>query len=72
MIIVTANQIDDALELYRAGADYVVLPHFLGGEHVSLLLDTLYSRKKASRTRRGHIRELTLRKKLGQEHPHER
>jgi Kef-type K+ transport system membrane component KefB len=37
-VIVTAEDVDDALELYHAGADYVILPHLLGGEHISILL----------------------------------
>ena len=37
-IIVTSSNIDDALKLYEKGADYVVLPHFLGGEHASNLV----------------------------------
>ena len=39
IIFVIANQVKEALELYDAGADYVVLPHFLGGEHLSLLIE---------------------------------
>jgi len=35
---VSATEIEDALELYRAGADYVIMPHFLSGEHTSILL----------------------------------
>lgn len=69
IIIVTANHIDHALELYRAGADYVVLPHFLGGEHVSLLLERFYSRKKMLRTRHEHILELKHRKEIGHAYP---
>jgi hypothetical protein len=38
VVIVTAEDIDDALELYKVGADYVILPHMLGGEHISVLL----------------------------------
>jgi len=39
VIFVTANHVDEALELYDLGADYVILPHFLGGEHLSVLID---------------------------------
>ena len=39
IIFVIANQVKEALDLYDAGADYVVLPHFLGGEHFSLLIE---------------------------------
>ena len=37
-IIVTAQQIDEASELYNKGADYVILPHSLSGERVSHIL----------------------------------
>jgi Kef-type K+ transport system membrane component KefB len=30
-----ANNYDEAAELYRYGASYVILPHFLGSEHIS-------------------------------------
>lgn len=39
VVFVTANDIDTALDLYKEGADYVILPHLLGGEHVSFLLE---------------------------------
>jgi Kef-type K+ transport system membrane component KefB len=38
-IIVTAKNIDDALEAYKLGADYVLLPLMLGAEHIGKLLD---------------------------------
>ena len=70
LIVVTASQIDDALELYDAGADYVILPHFLGGEHVSVLLeDFSKDLSKVVKTRLMHIKELHNRKKMGHEHP---
>ncbi len=34
-IIATTQSTEDALILYKAGADYVTLPHFLGGEHIA-------------------------------------
>ncbi|PIN81614.1 sodium:proton exchanger, partial [Candidatus Woesearchaeota archaeon CG10_big_fil_rev_8_21_14_0_10_30_7] len=37
-IIVSAVESDDALQLYDFGADYVIVPHLIGGEYVSLLL----------------------------------
>lgn len=70
IIFVTANQIDEALDLYDAGADYVILPHFLGGEHVSVLIEE-YSIDVAKllKTRLKHIKELHHRRFLGHEHP---
>lgn len=38
-IYVSAKEIEEALELYESGADYVILPHFLGGLHTSLLIE---------------------------------
>jgi Kef-type K+ transport system membrane component KefB len=68
--IVTANQVEEALRLYEAGADYVVLPHFLGGEHVALLLDHFASDwRNLLVTRMRHIQELHHRRSLGHEHP---
>ncbi len=37
-VIVTAYTVWEAQHLYKAGADYVVLPHFLGGKHLASLL----------------------------------
>ncbi|MFH0927852.1 MAG: cation:proton antiporter [bacterium] len=39
VVIVTAQTIPDALELYEQGAAYVILPHYLGGNFASMLLD---------------------------------
>lgn len=66
--VVTANQIDEALELYDAGADYVILPHFIGGEHVALLVEDL-TLKKLVQHKKSHIKELHKRKAMGHEHP---
>src|SRR3989344_5406468 len=35
VVIVTARQISEAFKLYKAGADYVILPHFPGGDYIS-------------------------------------
>ncbi len=68
IVIIVAEQVEDALELYDEGADYVVLPHLLGGEHASLLLedmtedvDNLIEKKLE------HIDELRERQEI---HPH--
>ncbi|MCL4437429.1 cation:proton antiporter, partial [Patescibacteria group bacterium] len=37
-IIVLANYDDDAKVLYKAGADYVILPHLIGGKHIAKIL----------------------------------
>lgn len=67
-IFVTATTINEALELYEKGADYVIMPHFLGGEHTSYILENL-KRENISQRREKHIEELKKRKLLKQEHP---
>ncbi|MGC9057842.1 MAG: cation:proton antiporter [Candidatus Micrarchaeia archaeon] len=69
-VIVVSHHIDDAIELYKNGATYVVMPHFLGGEYVSSLI-TLYGLDKESFAKEGkkQLKNLYIRKKLGHEHP---
>lgn len=69
-IFATATNVDDALDLYDAGADYVILPHFLGGEHVSLLIEKFSTNiSSIMQIKIRHIEELKERKMLGHEHP---
>ncbi len=69
-IILTANQIDNALELYNNGADYVILPHFLGGNYVSNLIEEYSSNfSNFLKDKVAHINELKERKAFGIEHP---
>lgn len=37
-VIVVAQDQDEAKELYKAGADYVVLPHLAGGRHIAKVI----------------------------------
>ena len=39
ILIAVSHQIEDALALYKEGASYVLLPHFLGGKHVSKMIE---------------------------------
>ena len=69
-VIATAQSTDDAMALYKAGADYVTLPHFLGGEHIANLITGV--RKKAinlNQRKEDHLKELKLRQKHGHDHP---
>ncbi|MDP2709533.1 MAG: cation:proton antiporter [bacterium] len=68
--VLTGRQIDDALELYRSGADYVILPHFLGGEYASRLIETAKNnRKKYALEKKKELKILEERLKQGHEHP---
>ena len=69
-VLVTAQDTDHALKLYSAGADYVILPHFLGGELVSSMIGDLRHRKRNMKQERDeHIKHLNERRKIGHEHP---
>lgn len=37
-IIVLATEVEEARELYEKGADYVILPHIVGGRHIAKLI----------------------------------
>lgn len=45
-IIVIGDRISDALELYKAGADYVVIPKLLSGKQISEMVKKVKERKK--------------------------
>ena len=69
-IFVTASDIDSALTLYSHGADYVIMPHFLGGDHVANIISGLREKKIVLHQERNrHIIDLKERKQRGQEHP---
>jgi Kef-type K+ transport system membrane component KefB len=70
VVIVTSTNVETALDLYDAGADYVILPHFLGGERVSILLEESGKDiKKLLEYKIGHIKELKKRRKMRHKHP---
>ena len=69
-LFMTATEIDEALKLYEAGADYVILPHFLGGEHASVLINDFDQNiNKMIKTKLEHIKELKYRDAIGHHHP---
>lgn len=39
IIIVTSYNVEDSLRLYEEGANYVIIPHFLGGHRTATLLE---------------------------------
>jgi len=43
-VLVTAQDLHEAKEFYRLGADYVLLPHFVSGEHIAdIVTDAKFS-----------------------------
>lgn len=70
IVMVVAHSISDALDLYEAGADYVILPHFLGAAHAATLLRRFTEDAgKVESTRAKHIDELEARLNRLHEHP---
>lgn len=70
ILVLTGRQISDAFYLYGAGADYVILPHFLGGEYTAKLIEMAKDNKNAyAREKDKEIKSLRERTGLGQEHP---
>lgn len=68
--IVVSHQIDESLKLYDAGATYVVMPHFLGGKHMSFMLNNYgLDINKFIEERLFHIENLKNKKSMGFEHP---
>lgn len=69
-VILVAHGISHALELYRAGADYVILPHFLGGSYAARLVRRFTKEAlDIQDIRDDHIKSLESRLALGHEHP---
>jgi Kef-type K+ transport system membrane component KefB/Trk K+ transport system NAD-binding subunit len=70
VVIVVTHRITNALELYNAGADYVILPHFLGGTYAASLVRRYAEEIVDLRdVREKHIDHLQSRIAQGQEHP---
>jgi voltage-gated potassium channel Kch len=70
-VIMVSHRIHNALELYQAGADYVVLPHFLGGTYAaSLVKKYVKDVVNLQEIRDKHIAHLRDRAQKGHEHPH--
>jgi Trk K+ transport system NAD-binding subunit len=68
--IAVASRINEALELYKHGFDYVILPHFLGASHAAEVVLDLKSNKEAYRSLQvKHIKNLNLHIEAGHEHP---
>jgi Kef-type K+ transport system membrane component KefB len=58
----TANTAAEALELYRAGSDYVILPHLLGGQQAAFILqETGNNLARIISQKKAHLEELRKR-----------
>ena len=59
IIFVVAERISEALSLYKAGADYVILPQIIGGQKVSEIINKIKNNKSEIKTlKKEHLRYL--------------
>jgi len=62
--IATSNQIHNAIDLYNSGADYVITPHYLGGDFMaSMLVRDKFNRKTLKEEGRLHVKQIQERLK---------
>jgi len=70
IIVVVSHQIEEAERLYEDGATYVIMPHFLGGQHFSTMLErNKLKTDKFLEEKIAHIEHIKKRKDLGHKHP---
>ncbi|MCK4429621.1 MAG: cation:proton antiporter [Candidatus Aenigmarchaeota archaeon] len=70
IVILVSHQIDEAMKLYENGATYVLMPHFLGGHHASVMLkENGLDLNKFLKEKVRHIKHLKTKREVGHEHP---
>ena len=70
IMIFVSHDIEEAMKLYDEGASYVVMPHFLGGHHASVMIEEHgLSLNKFLKEKVKHMQDLKQRKHIQQDHP---
>ncbi|GIW67561.1 MAG: potassium transporter Kef [Candidatus Parcubacteria bacterium] len=70
IFIATAYRLNDALDLYKNNADYVIMPHFLGGEFASNIIEKFgFNKDEYLKLKEKSIAHIQQRYRLGHEHP---
>jgi len=70
IILVVSHNIEEANALYKAGVTYVIMPHFLGGSHTSMMINKHgLNLNKFLSEKKKHIKQLKIKSELGHEHP---
>tara|TARA_Y100000310_G_C20703671_1_gene832480 strand:- start:13540 stop:15246 length:1707 start_codon:yes stop_codon:yes gene_type:complete len=70
IVIVISHNIDESNTLYDAGATYVIMPHFLGGSHASMMISKHgFDVSKFLKEKKKHLQQLKNKRELGHEHP---
>lgn len=57
-LVITAQDDEEALKLYDHGVDYVILPHYIGGIHLSKLFKNGYKFTELHKLREHHLEQL--------------
>jgi len=59
IFVATSNQIHNAIELYKNGVDYVIMPHYLGGDYMaSMLVRDSFNKKTIREEGKLHIKQI--------------
>jgi Trk K+ transport system NAD-binding subunit len=70
VVIIQADSPKQAAELYKLGASYVILPHYIGGEKISAFVKKSGLSKSAFRKfRTEHLEYLEKQSKILEHHP---
>jgi len=70
LVIITAHDVEDAQSLYLGGASYVIMPHFLGGQHAAQMVsENKFSAENFRYERAKHLAYLENKRRLGHQHP---
>lgn len=70
IVILRSDLIEDAFALYKKGANYVLTPHFLGGEYVAKMIVNLKTKEEDyEKEKLKHVRILKEMTEKNKEHP---
>lgn len=70
IVIVVSHNIEETNILYDNGATYVIMPHFLGGRHASIMINKYkLNLNKFLVEKKKHLKLLKIKRELGYEHP---
>ncbi len=68
--ILISHQLEEANRLYKRGATYVLMPHFLGGHYAAMMINKYgLEIEKFLEEKKRHLDYLKKRKTMGHEHP---
>lgn len=69
VLVALSHSVDEALEMYEAGASYVILPHFISGEFVAdIAFKAGYDQHAIIKRKKEHLEYLNKRKSHGHTH----